>query len=143
MFQNMKNSYYKIMADVTCQLMNPSKEDKKAYAKATAIGAGLGCMQATMAASDLTGSINSLAKTGFNILIVVANAYFILTLVLDILKYRSSDPQKSRMGKDGLVRGVICLVAVNMVGILIKAVINAAGNGNSGLGDQTSGTFGN
>jgi hypothetical protein len=143
MFKNVKDSYYGLMADVTCQLMNPSKKDKRAYAGATAVGALIGCMQAAMAANSLTGSMNSLFSEGFNLLIVLANGYFILTIVMDIMRYRSSDPQKSRTGKDGLIRGVICLIGVNMVGVLIKAVINAAGSGNSGLGDQTSGTFGN
>ena len=143
MIKNMKDSYYKLMADVTCQLMNPSKEDKKAYAKATAIGASLGCMQMTMAASDLKNSINSLATDAFNIGMVIVNACLILSALVDVLKYHSSDPQKSRAGKDGMIKYAICFVIANSIGTITYAIIKAAGNGNAGLGNQTSGTFGN
>lgn len=143
MFKNVKDSYYGLMADVTCQLMNPSQKDKRAYAGATAVGALAGCMQVAMAEKSLTDSMNSLFSEGFNLLAVLANGYFILSIAIDVMRYRSSDPQKSRTGKDGLIRGVACLIIFNMLGVLVKAVINAAGKGNSGLGDQTSGTFGN
>lgn len=36
----------------------------------------------------------------FNILISATNVCFVVALVLDILKYRSDDPEKSKIGKD-------------------------------------------